>query len=139
MLKFVVAYPATAVAFLVLDGLWLGTVAAKLYRPRLGELLAAEVSWPPAIAFYVLYVAGLVAFGVAPALDAGRWTTALVWGAAFGFFCYATYDLTNQATLRGWSTTVTLVDIAWGTAASGLSATLGFLVTAIVLREIGQG
>lgn len=137
MLKLAVAYLSTAAAFLVADGLWLGTMANAVYRPRLGDLLAAEISWPPAIAFYLLYVVGLVCFGVMPALDGGRWTTAFASGAAFGFFCYATYDLTNQATLRGWPVTITVVDIAWGTFASGLSAALGFLATTAVSRVAG--
>lgn len=139
MLKMLVAYLTTALVFLVADGVWLSTVATAVYRPRLTGILAEQVFWPAAIAFYLLYIVGLVAFGIAPALEGGRWTSALVAGAAFGFFCYATYDLTNLATIRGWSATVSLIDIAWGTVVSGIAATAGFLAAAAFVRAGGPG
>jgi uncharacterized membrane protein len=139
MLKMLVAYIATAAIFLVADGLWLSTVATAIYRPRLAGILSEQVFWPAAIAFYLLYIVGLLAFGVAPALESGRWTSALLAGAGFGFFCYATYDLTNLATVRGWSTTVTVLDIAWGTVLSGIASAGGYLVTNAVLRATAQG
>ena len=83
----------------------------------------------PAAAFYLLYVAGILFFAVFPALATGRWTTALGRGAALGLVAYATYDLTNAATLRGWSTTVTIADLCWGTALTALAATVGYLAT----------
>jgi uncharacterized membrane protein len=79
--------------------------------------------------FYLLFVLGLVFFAVRPAIASGDWKTALLQGAAFGFFCYATYDLTNQATLKTWSTVVTLADLAWGTVLSGTAATVGYRIT----------
>ncbi|MDE2016454.1 MAG: DUF2177 family protein, partial [Hyphomicrobiales bacterium] len=79
-----------------------------------------------AAAFNLLYVAGLVAFGVMPGLASGRWTTSLAWGAAFGLVAYGTYDLTNQATLRNWSTTLSVVDMAWGAVLSGAASVAGY-------------
>ena len=124
-----IAYGATALVFFGLDFLWLGTVANSFYRGQLGPLMAEQVNIPVAALFYALYVVGLVIFAVAPALAAGSWKTALMYGALFGFFAYATYDLTNLATLRDWPVALTLVDLLWGTALSGMSATLGYLIT----------
>lgn len=84
---------------------------------------------PAAILFYALYVVGVVIFAVSPAFHAGSWRTAIVLGALFGFFAYATYDTTNLATLRGWPIAMVVVDIAWGTFLTAISATAGFLAT----------
>ena len=124
-----IAYGATALVFFGLDFLWLGTVANSFYRGQLGPLMAEQVNIPVAALFYALYVVGLVIFAVAPALAAGSWKTALVYGALFGFFAYATYDLTNLATLRDWPAALSVVDLIWGTVLSGTSATLGYLIT----------
>lgn len=126
MLKFSVAYGSAALTFLVLDAIWLSTMTGLLYRPVLGPILAEQVRLVPAIAFYVLFVAGIVYFGIAPALETGRWTTALLNGAVFGFLAYATYDLTNHATLELWTTKITLADMAWGSFVSGAASTAGF-------------
>ena len=116
-----IAYVATAVVFLLLDGGWLAVVGPRLYRPELGSLLADKVRLAPAVIFYVMYVAGLVAFVVQPSFAAG-WTRALIWGAAFGAIAYATYDLTCAATMRTWSLKVTVADIVWGAVASGVAS-----------------
>ena len=126
MLKFSVAYGSAALTFLVLDAIWLSTMTGLLYRPVLGPILADQVRLVPAIAFYVLFVGGIVYFGIAPALETGRWTTALLNGAVFGFLAYATYDLTNHATLELWTTKITLADMAWGSFVSGAASTAGF-------------
>ena len=119
-------YLSVIVPFLMADAVWLGTMMERLYRPAIGTMLAdAPILWA-AIAFYLLYPAGVVIFATLPALRAGSWTQAALLGALFGGFCYATYDLTNQATLRGWPVTVTLADIAWGMFATGLAATIGY-------------
>jgi uncharacterized membrane protein len=116
------AYIATALVFGALDAIWLTKVGPKLYRPEIGELLMDGWRPAPALIFYVLYILGIQIFAVQPALAAGRWQVAAQYGALFGFFCYMTYDLTNQATMRVWSTKVTLMDIAWGTVATGIAA-----------------
>jgi len=126
-MKFVTAYIATGAVFLVCDMVWLGLVAKGFYRSRVGGLLLEDFNLPAALAFYLIYLAGVMLFAALPAFNAGSWKVALAFGAAFGFFAYATYDLTNLATLRGWSVSLTIVDIAWGAVLTGTSATLGYL------------
>jgi len=124
----IIAYIATGVAFLGLDAVWLSFAANKLYRPQIGPLMLDTFSMPPAALFYLIYIGGIVFFAIAPALASGRWTAALVRGALLGCLAYATYDLTNQATLKGWSSTVTVADLCWGTFVTGAAASVGFLV-----------
>lgn len=126
MVQWLIGFAASGLAFLGLDAIWLNYAAPRLYRPMLGDLLRESFSLPPAIAFYLIYITGVLVFAVAPSLEAGRWTGAALRGAMLGFLCYATYDLTNQATLRTWSTTITLVDLAWGTFLTAVAATAGF-------------
>jgi uncharacterized membrane protein len=129
------AYIATALIFGALDAIWLTKIGPKLYRPEIGELLMDGWRPAPALIFYVLYILGIQIFAVQPALAAGRWQVAAQYGALFGFFCYMTYDLTNQATMRVWSTKVTLMDIAWGTVATGIAAgAAAWLVLALLPR-----
>jgi uncharacterized membrane protein len=112
---------------LVLDSVWLTLTADRLYRPLIGELMLDGFRPAPAIAFYALYLVGIVVFAIRPAFATGRWTTALVSGALFGLFAYGTYDLTNQATLKTWSTTITLADMAWGSVLTAVAASAGYL------------
>ena len=120
--QFAAGYAATAIIFGILDALWLRMMVAKVYRPEIGALLMEGWRPAPALIFYALYILGIQIFAVAPALTAGKWQVAALWGALFGFFCYMTYDLTNHATMKIWSTKVTLLDIAWGTVATGFAA-----------------
>jgi len=128
MIRFAAGYGATALTMLVLDGFWLTVATPRLYKPRIGELLADKPSLPPAVAFYLLYVTAIVVLAVLPALRDGGWRRLLVHAVVFGLVAYATYDLTNQATLKTWSTTITLVDMAWGTLVTTASAASGFAV-----------
>ncbi len=128
-MNWITAYIFTAAAFFAIDFLWLGTIAKKFYFSRMSHLLAGKVNYPAAAGFYAVYVIGLIIFAVSPALHDGAWQTAALYGALFGFFCYATYDMTNQATLKDWPVAVTVVDILWGTVLSGCAATIGFLAT----------
>lgn len=130
---YVVAYIAAATGFLLLDFLWLGFVAKTFYRQEIGALLLEKFNMTAAIGFYLIFVVGVVIFAVLPALQAGSWKTALLYGALFGFFTYATYDMTNLATLKGWSFPVTVVDIAWGSFLTGISALAGYLATRAVV------
>jgi uncharacterized membrane protein len=125
-MQYVTAYLATVAVFLTVDLLWLGKFAKTFYRERLAGLLLDRFRFGVAGLFYSLYVIGIVLFAVAPALDAQRWTDALLLGSLFGFFAYGTYDMTNLATLKGWPISITIVDIAWGTFLTGMSATAGF-------------
>jgi uncharacterized membrane protein len=116
------AWIATAIVFGVADFIFLSQVAQRVYRPLIGEILRPDVSWPAATAFYAIYVSGLVFFAVSPALEKQSLAVAIVHGAVLGFVAYATYDLTNQATMRIWDIRVTLIDMAWGAFASALAA-----------------
>jgi uncharacterized membrane protein len=110
----------------VLDFLWLSTMTKQFHRPRLGGLLGDQLVWPPALLFYVLYGVGLLAFVLRPALNDGSGLLAVfLWGAFFGLVAYGTYDLTNHATLRDWPLAVTVVDMAWGAAISGVASVVG--------------
>ena len=128
-MRYAIAYLATAVVFLVADMIWLGFVAKNFYRDHLGELLLEQPSLPVAAAFYALYVVGIIIFAVAPALREETWVTAAVYGALFGFFAYATYDLTNLATLKNWPPIVSIVDLIWGTCVTAVAATGGYAIT----------
>ena len=124
MTKHLAAYVATALAMLVLDALWLGLIAAPLYQQGIGHLMAPQPRLGVAALFYLLYPLGIVIFAVA-ARPAGAWRPTLLAGALFGFFAYATYDLTNLATLKGWPLGLSLIDMAWGTVVSPASAAGG--------------
>lgn len=130
MKQYALAYAVTMVTFLGIDALWLTMASERLYKPHLSRLLADQFSLAPAALFYLVYVAGILIFAVSPALKSGHWTTAAILGAAFGFCAYATYDLTNQATLRDWPVLITVVDLIWGTALTATAATVGYLATA---------
>ncbi|HET7646380.1 MAG TPA: DUF2177 family protein [Candidatus Limnocylindria bacterium] len=121
---------ATFGVMAVLDGIWLTLVARNFYRDNIGHLLGDATNWPPAILFYVIYTVGAWFFATQAGVDDGSAITGALRGAAFGFVAYATYDLTNHATLRGWPTLVTVVDMAWGTV---LTATVAGLATWITL------
>lgn len=119
---FLTAYGLVALIFLGLDAVWLGTMGPALYQPRLGHLLAEQVVWPAAALFYALYIGGIVVFAVGPGLRAQAASTALRLGAFLGLLAYATYDLTNQATMKDWPWLVTGVDLVWGTVVTGIAA-----------------
>lgn len=121
-----IAWLAAALAFLVLDLIWLSTMNARLYRPLIGDLLAPKPRLAPAIAFYLIFISGLVFFAVLPGLDEGRLRTTLIHAAVYGGVTYATYDLTNHATLRVWDLRVTLADMAWGVLLSAAAASAAF-------------
>jgi uncharacterized membrane protein len=129
-MTYLVAYLAAAVVFVVGDAGWLTLMGPKIYRPTLAPLLAEKVHVGPAVVFYMVYLFGLVFLAVAPAMRTGAWRTATLNGLVFGVVAYATYDLTNQATLRLWSTKLTLLDMIWGGGLSALAATVSFLIVA---------
>ncbi|MFJ2540623.1 DUF2177 family protein [Pseudomonas sp. NPDC087614] len=125
MKKALIAYVATLVTFLLLDGIWLGLLMAPTYRELLGSLMLEKPLLVPAAVFYWLYVFGCVVFVVLPA---SSWQRAAKMGALLGLVAYGTYDLTNWATLRGWSVQVTLMDWMWGAFATAVACTVGFSV-----------
>lgn len=125
-MTYILAYVGTVVTFLGLDFLWLGKVATGFYRSRIGSLLLDQPNFIAAGIFYLFYVAGIVYFAVQPALVTGNWTTAAIAGAILGFIAYGTYDMTNLATLKNWSPIVVIVDMAWGTVLTSVSAVAGY-------------
>jgi uncharacterized membrane protein len=110
----VVLYVIATAIFLACDLVWLGLVARGFYQRHLGYLMRNPVNWAAALVFYLLFVVGLLIFAIKPALDAQNPLRALLYGALFGFFTYATYDLTNLATVRDWPLIVTVADLSWG-------------------------
>jgi uncharacterized membrane protein len=134
MNKYLAAYAGTAAVMVALDALWLGLIAKPLYQQGIGHLMAAEPRLAVAAGFYLLYALGVVIFAVAPQHGGAGWGQTLLMGALFGFFAYATYDLTNLATLRDWPWRLALIDIAWGTAISAASAAGGKLALDWALR-----
>ena len=122
------SYVSAFLVFFAIDMLWLGLIAKNFYGAKLGHLMTPKVLWTPAFIFYMLFVAGILFFVVFPALQKGSWTYALGAGALFGLISYATYDLTNLATLKDWPLVVTLVDLVWGSVLSASTATLSFLI-----------
>ena len=128
-MRFVVAYIVTAIVFLGLDFIWLTQIALGMYRRELGALLLEQPNILISGIFYLIFVAGIVLLAVFPALNqGGGWLTALWMGAVLGLVAYGTYDITNLATLKNWSQTLVVADLAWGTALSAVSATTATLV-----------
>lgn len=134
MLKTATAYLSFALAFGALDFVWLSQMAPRVYRPAIGEIMADQVRWGPALAFYALYVLGVTILIVLPALREGGVMRAAWTGALFGLVAYATYDLTNQATLRVWPTHLTLTDMAWGAIATATASVIAVAVTRLIVR-----
>jgi uncharacterized membrane protein len=130
--RYALGYVLTGLSFALIDSIWLRTMYTRLYQPEIGELLGG-LRLGPAIVFYLLYIGGMMWFAVGPALANGRWQTAVVQGAVLGFMCYATYDLTNFATLKIWSMKVTLLDILWGTVLTGSASLAGWAATNAIL------
>lgn len=125
MRALVTSYLAAALVMGVLDFIWLRTTVDPIYQPALSAVLAEKPNMLAAIAFYLVYLAGVLIFAIRPALADGEWKTALIKGALFGLFAYATYDLTNLATLKVWSLKISLMDMAWGTVLTATTASAG--------------
>lgn len=131
MTKFLLTWLICFVVFLVIDLAWIVGVARSFYRTQIGHLLAEDFRMVAAMLFYVLYVAGIVWFCV---WGADGWKAAAISGALFGFFCYATYDMTNYATLRDWPLQMVLVDIAWGTVLTASVAGIGTYLSSVLVK-----
>jgi uncharacterized membrane protein len=131
--RFLIIYAVTLPIFFGIDLIWLGVVASTFYPRHLGHLLSGQVHWVPAILFYLVFIAGIVFLAVKPAAEARKAGRALVNGAVLGFVAYATYDLTNQATMRDWPLVVTVIDLVWGTVLTGSVAGVSYLIS----RQVG--
>ncbi len=134
MPKLAIAYVVTGLIFLTMDGGWLALVGPTLYRPEIGTLLAEKVRAAPAVLFYLVYLAGLIYFCVAPNFDKG-WVKAAISGAVLGLVAYGAYDLTCQAVMKTWSTKVSAADMAWGTFASAVASAAGVAITQGVTKS----
>ncbi|MEZ4764493.1 MAG: DUF2177 family protein [Calditrichia bacterium] len=126
LLFYIKLYAMMVPVFFLIDMLWLGWLAKGFYRKHLDYILSPQVNWTAAIVFYLIYIAGIMIFAVLPALDKASFSKALILGALFGFFTYATYDLTNLATLKDWPLPVVFVDILWGTMLCASVSAAGF-------------
>lgn len=131
--KAALLYALTIPVFFAIDMVWLGLIAKPFYAKHLGHLMAAKVRWTPALLFYLLYIAGILFFAVLPALDKGSLGRAVLSGALLGLLAYATYDLTNLATLRDWPLLVTIIDLLWGMVLTGGVAAASYLLAGRVL------
>ena len=122
-------YAVTVPVFFIIDLLWLGIIAKKFYRKNLGFILSDDVNWAAATVFYLIYIAGIIFFAVRPAVLNASWGQAAILGALFGFFTYATYDLTNMATIKNWPLIIVVVDILWGVCLCTLVSISSFLLS----------
>ena len=125
---FIKLYAIALPVFFAIDMLWLGLIAKDYYKSQIGFLMRPDINWTAAILFYLLFIVGLVIFVIAPAVQNMSWTHALLFGAFFGFITYATYDLTNLATLKDWPLAVTLVDLTWGTVLGALVSVVTYVI-----------
>ncbi len=126
---FLVALPV----FVVIDMIWLVLVAKNFYQEQIGFLMRPDINWLAAIIFYLLFIIGLTTFVISPALDKHSWLHALLFGALFGLITYATYDLTNLATIKGWPLSVTIVDLIWGTVLASSVSVITYFIADKVL------
>lgn len=122
-------YALTIPIFFIIDLLWLGVIARGFYRRQLDFILSPQVNWPAAVTFYLIYIMGILFFAVRPAVNNNSWGQAAVLGALFGFFTYATYDLTNLATIKNWPLIIVAVDILWGVCLCTLVALSSFAIS----------
>jgi uncharacterized membrane protein len=130
---FIKLYIIALPVFLAIDMAWLGLVAKNFYAKRIGFLMKTDINWTAAVLFYLLFIIGLVLFVIMPAVGKNSWVHALSFGALFGLIAYATYDLTNLATLKDWPLIVTIVDLAWGAVLAGSVS----MVTFFIASKIG--
>lgn len=126
--QIIISYVLTTIAFLIIDLIWLGVIAKDLYRKYLGSFLSENVNWTAAIIFYLLYIVGISIFAIYPAVNKDSIVKAILLGGLFGFFCYATYDLTNLATLKDWPLKIVFIDIIWGAILTASVSVSGFYI-----------
>ncbi len=136
MLKYAATYLGTGLAFAAMDAVYLTLAGQRVYRPTLDYALADKPNLPAAVAFYLVYIAGVVLLAILPNRDASLPKVART-GAILGAMAYATYDLTNQATLKAWTTQITLTDILWGTVVTSVASAAGVLVWRWAAKRFG--
>lgn len=126
--KIIISYCLTTLVFFAIDMIWLGFIAKDLYQKYLGALLSDTVNWAAAIIFYLIFIAGIFIFVINPAVEKQSVGKAILLGALFGFIAYATYDLTNYATLKGFPFPIVIIDLAWGATLTALVSLAGFYI-----------
>ncbi len=127
-MTFLKLYVIAFVIFIAIDAIWLGLIAPKFYKAQIGHLMSEKPNFIAAIVFYLIFIVGVVYFVINPAVEAQSMSKVLIAGALFGFMTYATYDLTNLATLKDWPIQVTIVDLIWGTSLSTLIGLFTYLI-----------
>lgn len=130
---FIKLYLIAISIFFLIDMIWLGLVAQGFYAKQIGSLMKSNINWLAAIIFYLIFIFGLVIFVISPAMEKNSWISALVFGALFGFVCYATYDLTNLAVAKDWPLLVTIVDMIWGAFLASSVSTLTYFIASKIL------
>ena len=130
--KIIISYLLTTVVFFAIDMVWLGFVAKNTYRKYLGALLSDTVNWTAAIIFYLVFIAGIFIFVINPSVEKQSVARAVLLGAVFGFIAYATYDLTNYATLKGFPLNIVIIDLAWGAVLTALVSLAGFCIVRFI-------
>jgi len=126
--KTLVLYFATLTVFFVIDLIWLRLMNSRFYKPQLAELMSDKVNWLPAVLFYLLFIVSVLLLVVLPAVDHESWIRAMLLGGLLGMVAYATYDLSNLATIKNWPFVVTIVDILWGTILSAIVAMTSYFI-----------
>jgi len=128
MAQFFKLYGIAFILFFVIDLIWLGLIAKNLYQNQIGTLLKTNTNWTAAIIFYLLFIGGLVFFAIQPSISSATLWKAMLYGALFGFITYATYDLTNLATLEGWPIKITIIDLIWGSFLGASTSSLTYVL-----------
>ena len=130
--RIILSYILTTIVFFAVDMVWLGFIAKNIYRKYLGALLSDTVNWAAAIIFYLIFIAGIFIFVINPAIEKQSAVRAIALGAVFGFIAYATYDLTNYATLKGFPLNIVFIDLAWGAVLTAIVSVAGYYITKYV-------
>lgn len=136
-MSYVIAYFTILIVYGAIDAVWLSVMTSRMYKPTLGDILLKDFRLAPAIVLYLVYPAGILVFATLPALGAGSVRQAITCGALLGGLAYATYDLTNYATLRNWTLRMTIVDIAWGAVVTATPAAAAFYATTFLRSFVG--
>lgn len=129
MIKLISTYFIALVSFFAIDMVWLGVISKNYFKQKLGFILSPDPNWVAAIIFYLVYIAGIIFFAVNPSIKAADWQVALLNGALLGAMCYATYDLTNMATIAKWPIEIVIIDIIWGMVLTGSVSVITYFVT----------
>ncbi len=134
MIEFIKLYVIAIVVFFIIDIIWLAGVAKELYQSQIGYIMSSSPNWMAAIIFYLIFIVGLVYFVIQPGIVSNDLVKTIFTGILFGFVTYATYDLTNLATLEGWPLKVTLIDLIWGSTLGGSVSAITFLLYNLVFK-----